>query len=483
MISILFISGDCGSRRWEHELLKRLRGAGHAVQVRLSPADQQDNNRLDQMLALEARRFGASLLTRFPSLPVDEPGTMSADVVIDLTGAATVAGLPVLRLQFNGQSSLVSGLATVLAHRDEPELRILCDGIAVGLARPMVGDRLWISRASDDVLAGAIALVEQAVARFEAGSLRPLAEAGPSTRAVPKGLTRYYLPFLFRGLAGRLAGKLMPGSRPFYWQVAYRLIDGPGIAETGALDGPAFSVVPDDGARFYADPFPVEHQGRRYLFVEEFPYATGKGVISVALLGEDGLFERPHIVLEEPHHLSYPQIIEHDGAIYMLPESSAARELVLYRAVQFPDQWVRDTVLIADRDINDATLVRRGGQFWLIATERFGHGSASDKMVIYGADDLRGPWRPHRLNPVSIHHSAARPGGHVIEKDGRLVLPVQNGSARYGGGLGLMTIERLDTEDVVLSAVRAIGSGPAWARSGIHTLNRAGVLEVVDSAG
>ncbi|WP_287249391.1 hypothetical protein [Mesorhizobium sp.] len=373
-------------------------------------------------------------------------------------------------------------MAETLASGRLPELAVRLDGVTVARGRPMLGDRLWLSRSCNDLLAGAISLVAQSVARFAAGELAPIADS-PAPMLRNAGFVRHYLPFFCRGLLDRAVQKLRLGRRPFYWQVAYRLIDGPGVAETRQLDGKPFTVLADDGQRFYADPFVLERDGRHYLFVEEFPYATGRGVISVAELGADGNFGVPRVVLEEKHHLSYPQVFAHAGEIFMIPESAAARELVLYRAAQFPDRWVRDTVLLTDKDFNDATLLESDGRFWLLGTERFGYGSASDTMAVYSAPSLRGPWVAHALNPIAVDHSAARPGGAFIRHGDALVLPVQNGSRAYGGGLGLMRLDRLDELDVRFAPPRPIGPGPAWARAGIHTLNRAGNLEVVDSAG
>ncbi|WP_244441176.1 hypothetical protein [Mesorhizobium sp. STM 4661] len=370
----------------------------------------------------------------------------------------------------------------MLASSRLPELAVRLDGVTVARGRPMLSDRLWLSRICNDLLAGAISLVVQSVARFSAGELVPIADS-PAPILKSGGFFRNYLSFFCRGLVDRAMQKIRLGRRPFYWQVAYRLIDGPGVAETGQLDGTPFTVLADDGQRFYADPFVFERDGRHHLFVEEFPYATGRGVISVAELGADGTFGVPRVVLEAAHHLSYPQVFAHAGEIFMIPESGAARELVLYRAAQFPDRWVRDTVLMTDRDFNDATLLESEGRFWLLGTERFGYGSASDTMAAYSAPSLRGPWAAHVLNPIAIDHSATRPGGAFIRHGDALVLPVQNGSRAYGGGLGLMRLDRLDDFDVRFAPPRPIGPGPAWARTGIHTLNRAGNVEVVDSAG
>ncbi|UVC12101.1 hypothetical protein IHQ71_26080 [Rhizobium sp. TH2] len=453
---------------------------GHTVSVRHAEGASAAANTLDRVLKLESRRFGQSLASRAEPLPLgpDAP----ADLIIDLTNEPKVSQRGnVLTIRFCGRRNLAEGIAALLAS-GEAQVETWLDGAVFGRARPMLGDRLWLSRLGNDLLAGAMSLVAQSVVRYFGGRLTPLEDG---TKAEPRrvGFLQSYVPHMVKGLAQRAARKLALGQRPFYWQVAYRLIDGPGIAETGRLDGAPFTVLPDDGQRFYADPFVIEHGGRHFLFVEEFEYAKGHGTISVAELGPDGRLSVPRVVLEEPHHLSYPQVFAMDGEIFMLPESSAARELVLYRAENFPDRWVRDTVLMEDRDFNDATLLQSGGRFWLFGTERFGHGSASDTMAVHSAPSLRGPWVPHALNPIAIDHSAARPGGAFIRQGDRIVLPVQDGSRAYGGGLGLMDLVRIDADDVVFGPVRPIAAGPAWARMGIHTLNRAGRLEVIDSAG
>lgn len=480
MNTIAVIAHATSSRRWEGELIARLKALGYAVSVRHVAMPAPPSGGLDRVLSIEARRFGVSLASRAAPLPAADAGP--PHLIIDLTGVAGVQDAPVLTLDFCSRGKFPDGLAAMLASGQLPELVTRLDGVPVGRARPMLGDRLWLSRLGNDLLAGAISLVAQSVARFFAGKLTPIADA-PVRTETPTGFLPHYLPFLARGFAGRVAQKLRLGRRPFYWQVAYRLIDGPGVAETGRLDGTPFTVLADDGRRFYADPFVIERGGRHHLFVEEFPYTSGRGVISVADLGEDGRFSVPRVVLEEPHHLSYPQVFRADGEIFMIPESSAARELVLYRADPFPDRWLRDTMLLEGRDFNDATLLETGGRYWLIGTERYGYGSASDTMAVYSAASLRGPWEPHPLNPIAVDRAAARPGGAFIRRGDSLVLPVQDGSRAYGGGLGLMELVRLDAGDVVFAAPRPIEAGPAWARAGIHTLNRAGRVEVVDSAG
>jgi hypothetical protein len=465
------------ARRWQLELLRRLESAGHTIRIaHLGPAPRQRS--LDVVLAIESGRPG-SLLAPRPA-PAERRGP--ADFHIDLTGTAGQGGIPTLSLSFSGQRQLVAGLAQMIARQELPEIVAWLDGVAVGRARPMIGDRVWLKTGASDLLAGAIGLIEQCVARHAAGRLQPLPEPIrlPRQRSGSDLLLRY-LPNLAVGLIRRRIHRL--SNRPFYWQTAYRRLDGQGVAEDGALAGAPFALLPDDGKRFFADPFVIERDGRTYLFVEEFPYAIARGVVSVAELGADGRFGTPRQVLVEPFHLSYPQVFELGGEVWMIPESSAARQVVLYRAARFPDRWVRHATLIADREISDATLLERDGRFWLFGTERHSQGNASDTMVVFSADRLEGPWLPHPMNPVLIDRTAARPGGAFVRQGEKLFLPVQDGTRAYGGGLGLAELLELDARSVRFATPRPVRPGNAWDRTGIHTLNRAGAIEVVDSAG
>lgn len=451
--------------------------AGHRIGVSHNTASHPDRS-LDRILGFERSRAAGSLARR--DAPPVEANAGVPDLVLDFTGRAEGRGVPSLTLEFNGQHDLPTGLASLLEHEMDANLLARLDGVAVAEARPMLGDRVWLGRAASDLLASAVTLVEMCLTRFALGTLRSI---GPRARATiaPGRLGALYARHLPVALGQRVWRKLTR-RRPFYWRTAYRFIDGPGIADTGRLGGSAFTELPDDGQRFYADPFAFEWQGKPYLFVEEYPYATGRGIISVAELGADGRFGTPQPVIVEGHHLSYPQVFAQAGEIYMIPEASAARELVLYRATEFPLKWERAAVLARGPRLNDMTLVERAGRFWLIGTEQIGAGSASDTMVAWSAPAITGPWAPHKLGPIRIDHSAARPGGRFIARGKRLLLPLQDGSASYGGGLGLAELLALDENEVRFGRVEPIGGGEAWPGHAVHTLTRAGRLEAVDSA-
>ncbi|ESX70060.1 hypothetical protein X759_22945 [Mesorhizobium sp. LSHC420B00] len=92
---------------------------------------------MDNVLALEGRRFGPSLASRSEPLPSGDTGP--ADLIVDLTATAARRGTPVLTLEFCGRSSFAAGMTEILASGRLPELTARLDGVAIARARP----RYW----------------------------------------------------------------------------------------------------------------------------------------------------------------------------------------------------------------------------------------------------------------------------------------------------------------------------------------------------
>lgn len=459
-------------RRWQRLVVERLDAAGHELGI--TPIDEPRplSPLLDLALGLERRLLRradalAGMVDPLPARSLASP----PDLVIDLTGHAPGAGR--VQLTFEDTPAIAGTVAALIDGRPT-RLAIVRDGQVLRRATPMREQPASVALSLEHALARAVTLL---VAVASDPDWHPDRAPAPPLQSVGPLLPG----LLFRGWP-RLIGEVRRRARYrlAHWRVGYRLVDGPGVAETGTLVGAPWSVLPDDGTHFYADPFPISVEGNDYLFVEDFPHATGKAVISVVAFDGAGMPSPPRLVLEEPHHLSYPQVFARQGGIFMLPEASGGHTLTLYRATAFPDAWQPYVELISGRQISDATLLERDGRHWLFATDKDGLGSTSDVLVVYSAPRLEGPWTPHRHNPILIDCAAARPGGAVVAVDGRLLLPVQDGTRGYGEGLGLSEIVRLDDEAVVLAPPVPITGTDAWPYPSIHTLNRAGRLEVID---
>jgi hypothetical protein len=259
------------------------------------------------------------------------------------------------------------------------------------------------------------------------------------------------------------------------WSLAYRFADHE--PWDGNLDAFHRLVPPAD--RFWADPFPITVGGRHYIFFEELPFATGKGHISVVEVDREGRASQPVRVLERDYHLSYPFLFEHDGALFMIPESAYGRSVQLFRCEEFPARWRLEKVLIDGVFAADATLHRQAGRWWMFANLGTEATGTDDELHLFSAPDLHGEWTPHRRNPVKCDVRSSRPAGRLFERGGVLYRPGQICAPIYGSGIALHRVTRLDDEGFAEAQERRItATAPVL---GLHTINRTGDFSVTDA--
>lgn len=79
---------------------------------------------------------------------------------------------------------------------------------------------------------------------------------------------------------------------------------------------------------YIADPFYLKKDGIYYLFVE----LKGKENADIALFtSKDGItYSYKSIILDEPFHLSYPQVFKYEDDFYMLPEKAMTQIMFCY---------------------------------------------------------------------------------------------------------------------------------------------------------
>jgi len=277
------------------------------------------------------------------------------------------------------------------------------------------------------------------------------------------------------------------------WSLAFRFSSMRGPARSVPADLKGFTRLEPPKDRDWADPFVLEKGGRWYVFFEEKPYATGKAHISVIEVDAHGRHSTPQRVLERDYHLSYPFLLEHGGSLYMVPETAQNRSVEAYRCVEFPLRWRLERKLLDGVRCVDASLARSGDRWWMFANAAAGEGRVCDDElhVFHAADPLGrsgGGWRPHRRNPVKSDVRSARPAGAPFWRDGALHRPAQICAPLYGAGLSINRIQRLTPDDYAeRETQRFLPAAPhagllGWgALLGIHTINRAGDLTVVDA--
>jgi hypothetical protein len=231
---------------------------------------------------------------------------------------------------------------------------------------------------------------------------------------------------------------------------------------------------------FRADPFPqgIGPNAKKLLW-EEFDRLSDRGVIVEMDLDESGTpTSPPRLAIDNGTHMSYPYLLEHKGEMYCIPETWQSRSVSLYGFDGHQRQWRVVAPIIEDFPAVDPTVLLHDGLWWLWCTNA--EDEPDSKLFLWYAFDLRGPWRPHRGNPVKVDVRSSRPAGRPFLFEGSLYRPAQDCSGTYGGGITISRVTRLSTLEFLEEPVVHIEPWDSRYRAGIHTLAGDGSLTVLD---
>ena len=480
LTSIRLLLPRGGFRRWHRALAESLTNDGHRVFVTAQEGASASPAALILLETLERLLYARGKASPSDPLPPGEwspdEGTDEAGIVLDLTGAPDPAPGAIVPL-FDGATGDCARDAALLSGRSPTLALARPDGAGwqvLAQALPAVERPSVLASGRDGVANRIIALARQ-LARGGPHALQKIPPRNGAPRAAP-------LRFFSAGLidvARRRLSRLI--EHEGHWRIGLRkLAPGQsGYASFEGADGAGWTWLPDDRQRYFADPFVFEECGVTYVFCEEYPYASGKGVISVFTLDAAGNAGEARIALERPYHLSYPNIFHHDGQIWMMPESSGARTLEVYRADPFPYRWILDRVVLRDVEISDATPFRWNDEWLLTGATNEPGASSWDCLSLFCGPSPLGPWSAIGEGPALIDASAARPAGNPFRVGGDLIRPAQDCSAFYGSGLAFCRIDEAGQgAPFRQTPIRRI-SPPA----GIHTFNFTSQYLAIDRVG
>ncbi|MDO5681541.1 MAG: hypothetical protein Q4G46_01760 [Propionibacteriaceae bacterium] len=298
-----------------------------------------------------------------------------------------------------------------------------------------------------------------------------LAVAAPATPSVVRQL-RYGFNRARAMATGRLRRRL---GKEGTWSVGFQNVSWQHVDFAGATE------IENPADTFLADPFVFEHEGQQYCFVEEYPFATARGIISVYRLSEDGA-ERLGVALDESFHLSFPNVFRHDGEIYMCPETMGANEIRLYRCTTFPLQWELAATLMPNVDACDTLLFPHADKWWMLTNiDPSGQQRPGAELHVFSAPTLlTQDWTPHPQNPVVTDAQAARNGGILRDGDDIYRVSQRIGFTTYGAGSTIRKITRLDDEVYAEVVVRNIDPDFMPGICGTHHLHSNGQWTVFD---
>jgi hypothetical protein len=383
------------------------------------------------------------------------------------------AGLSLLAPMLRGENT--TQMALMLTQRDGSPIDL---AVSWGRTRPSA-----FLKQREDAFLKLPGLLLRALHRLAGGYVAPASYAAASLHLQsqsPMGHAVGLRAMLLVARAGlrKLMGKRRDGS--IGWTLVLRLGGTPLDPESPLIGSHALLRA---AKGWWADPCVVSGQGRRLIFVEEMahPRTNNANIACVELT--DGGARRLGVALDEPGHLSFPQVFAWEGEWYMTVESSYDRRVSLYRASGFPLEWVRVRDLVTGRVCVDPTLHHHDGRWYLFTNIAENCNSTSDELFLFVADSLEGEFSPHPASPIVCDVRRARMAGKLFSRDGRLIRPAQDCGPGYGNAV--VFNEVLELGPTVYREKQLSRLAPYLTRrvEGCHTYNSDGNVEVLDVFG
>ncbi len=230
--------------------------------------------------------------------------------------------------------------------------------------------------------------------------------------------------------------------------------------------------ITDVPAHFVADPFMVREDGIWYMFFEVLNGLQNKGVIGLATSSDTYKWNYQQIVLDEPFHLSYPYVFKFQNDYYMIPETSQASSIRLYKAINFPTKWSYVKTLLDQSDFADPSIFQHNNLWWLLTATS----EARNTLRLYYSQDLMDGWIEHPKSPViQGNKTIVRPAGRVISFNGKIVRYTQDCERIYGHQVRAFEITELTTTNYQEKEIKKNpviqASGVGWNQIGMHHID------------
>lgn len=196
-----------------------------------------------------------------------------------------------------------------------------------------------------------------------------------------------------------------------------------------------------------ADPFLFAHNGRIYLFYEHVIWSK-KGEIKMISSADLVNWTDPVTVLKETCHISYPYVFEHEGEIYMIPETCAFKEIRIYKAdnSQLTHFSYHTTILKEDESdtseisFSDSSIYKIDDIYYLHTCRQK---DGVNNLELYISRSLFGSYVKHPASPMVVNQKFGRNAGSLFSYNGKLYRPAMNCENGYGDGVGLFEVDRM----------------------------------------
>ena len=138
----------------------------------------------------------------------------------------------------------------------------------------------------------------------------------------------------------------------------------------------------------------------------------GKGVIKMTKTKDLKFWTNPIVVLEEEFHLSYPNVFEINGQIYMIPETGKNGSVQLYVPNEDLTKWSLFRTLLTGRNYVDSSILFHCGLYFLFTTD---FSDETNVLKLFWSDSLECDWIEHLKSPIANGKNTGRCGGSIFK--------------------------------------------------------------------
>lgn len=240
-----------------------------------------------------------------------------------------------------------------------------------------------------------------------------------------------------------------------------------------------YHVLKNNIGSWVADPFLVEKDNQLYIFGEMYEYRCHKG--SICYSKYDGkYFSRWKKIIDEPYHISFPNIEIDNKKMYMYPESSASNEFYRYKCIEFPNIWKKEKVYLNNVQICDTVFFTSEEKKYGLTYDIKNEANLLELFEFNDKDEILSQKKKIITDDLRI----ARPGGKVIYNGKEKIRVAQDCSDFYGKSLNFLKFDIINNqykEKIVKKmTIDDIEIDSKFKFHGLHTYNTSKNYEVID---
>ena len=213
-----------------------------------------------------------------------------------------------------------------------------------------------------------------------------------------------------------------------------------------------YKILKPNFKEWYADPIPFEWKGQTYVFVEAYDKFLQKGYIGLCTFYNKGELSKPKKIIEEPFHMSFPNIFEYKGDIYMFPECSEVEQIRVYKMGTDILEWKPYHVFEGvGKIVDSAILVNDEKKMYLLGSEINSQNPYQSRLMLFEIKNLEKKDKVQlcKLWEEKEYSYTTRNGGNFMLIDGEMYRIVQHSTKDiYGKYVTLKKMVKMNADGI-----------------------------------